>query len=600
MAPKELEEQIRHLPDTPGVYLMKDKAGAILYVGKASSLKKRVSSYFTGGKDVKTRVLVSNIEAIETITTRNNYEALVLENNLIKQWQPRFNINLKDGKSYPVIRITADAYPRVFRTRRIIHDGSDYFGPYHDVHKLDAYLELIEQLFPLRKCKGVLKKREHPCLYYHIHRCPAPCVGYIDKAAYGETVDNIRKMLSGRVAPLIRDFDVSMKEAAEKLKFEAAARYRDARSALRSISEDQEVQDFDPDDRDYVAAVDRDQMCTFVVFQMRGGKLLGRDLYRTENYGSTEEAMQQFIMQYYTKAKKLPKKLYVSEFFDTELIHTYFERERKRRVEVRVPKRGRHASILGMARENGLQDIDSRLRNRRNIEAVEELKIVLKLEKPPRRIEGFDISQLSGKHPVASMVSFFDGIPDKANYRKFLIKTLEGKIDDYEAMREVIARRYTRIINEELEVPDLVLVDGGKGQVNAASGILSTLGLEHVAVAGLAKREEEIFLPGHSEPFTLPETSAGLKVLQRVRDESHRFATTFNKSLREKDLRINRLTDIPGIGEVRGRKLLQAFGTLTDIARAEPAQISEVIKIGEEKASEMLRKIACIVKSHGL
>lgn len=579
----------------PGVYLMKDKAGTILYVGKASSLKKRVGSYFTGNKDVKTRVLVSNIADIETITTRNGYEALVLENNLIKQWQPRFNINLKDGKSYPVIRITADDFPRIFRTRRIIHDGSEYFGPYPDVHKLDAYLELVEQLFPLRKCKGVLKKREHPCLYYHIHRCPAPCAGLIDKDEYQKTVGNIRKMLSGRVEPLIRDFTASMKQAAAKLEFETAAKYRDASAALRSVHEDQEVQNFDTENRDYLAAVEREQMCTFVVFQMRGGKLLGRDLFRTENYGDTEEAMQQFIMQYYTNAKNLPDKLYVSEFFDTDLVRTYFERERNKRIEVRVPKRGRHVSILKMARENGLQDMDTRLRTRRNIEAIEELKVVLNLTKPPRRIEGFDISQLSGKHPVASMVSFYDGIPDKANYRKFLIKSLDGKIDDYEAMREVIARRYTRIVNEDLEVPDLVLVDGGKGQVSAAFGILSTLGLERVAVAGLAKREEEIYLPGHPEPFTLPETSAGLKVLQRVRDESHRFATSFNKSLRKKDIKISRLTDVPGIGEVRGKKLIQAFGSLSKIAETEPAQLSQIIKVSEKQAAQMLQKIKELV-----
>ncbi len=591
MAQVELLEQIRNMPDSPGVYMMKDEDGRIIYVGKASSLKKRVGSYFSGNKDLKTEVLVANIAGIETIATRNSYEALVLENNLIKKWQPRFNINLKDGKSYPVIRITAEQFPRVFRTRRIIDDGSEYFGPYPDVHKLDAYLELIEQLYPLRKCKGPLKKREHPCLYYHIHRCAAPCAGLIDKEQYGKTVDSIRKLLSGKVEPLIRDFTASMQQSAEKLEFEEAAKYRDAVSALRTVHEDQGVQDFDTEDRDYVAAVEREQICTFVVFQMRGGKLLGRDLFRTENYDDIEEAIQQFIMQYYDGTKRLPDTLYVSELFDMDLIRTYFERELDKKTEVKAPRRGRHASILGMARENGLLDLDTRMRAKRNIEAIEDLKVVLELSEPPRRIEGFDISQLSGKHPVASMVSFFDGIPDKANYRRFLIKTLGGKIDDYEAMREVIARRYTRIVNEKLEVPDLILVDGGKGQVNAACSILYALGLEKVAVAGLAKKEEEIFLPGHGEPYRLPETSAALKVLQRVRDESHRFATTFNKSLREKDLTIASLTNITGIGEVRGKKLLQVFGSVAKIAEAEPARVAEVIKVGVDKAEKMLQEI---------
>ena len=579
---------------------MKDAAGAIIYVGKATSLKKRVGSYFSSAKDAKTRVLVANISDIETISTRNAYEALVLENNLIKKWQPRYNINLKDGKSYPVIRITREAFPRVFRTRRIIDDGSEYYGPYPSVHKLDAYLELIEQLFPLRKCKGPLKKREHPCLYFHIQRCSAPCAGLIDKESYGKTVDSIRRLLSGQVDPLVRDLKASMKQAAAALEFENAAKYRDAISALRVIHEDQEVQDFDTGARDYIAAAEREQMCTFVVFQMREGKLLGRDLYRTENYGEIEEAMQQFIFQYYgdtaaTAARSLPEKLYVSELLDTTLVRTFLERERGKKTEVKVPQRGRHASILAMARENGLLDLDTRMRNRRNIEAIEELKIVLDLQRPPRRIEGFDISQLSGKHPVASMVSFYDGIPDKANYRKFLIKSLDGKIDDYEAMREVVARRYTRIVNEKLEIPDLILVDGGKGQVNAAVGILSALGLEQIAVAGLAKREEEIFLPGREQPCLLPETSPGLKVLQRVRDESHRFATTFNKSLRKRDIKLTSFQDIPGIGEVRSRKLLQAFGSVAGAADADPAELAAFLKISPEKAAEMSREIKALL-----
>ncbi len=587
-----LSEQILHLPDSPGVYLMKNDSEVIIYIGKASSLKKRVGSYFTGNKDIKTRVLAANVASIETISTRNAYEALILENNLIKKWQPRYNINLKDGKSYPVIRITRETYPRVFRTRRIIDDGSEYYGPFPNVHTLDAYLELIERLFPLRKCKGALKKREHPCLYFHIHRCAAPCAGMTTKEEYGKTVDSIRKLLSGQVEPLIRDLNASMKQAVDKLEFESAAGYRDAITALRSINEDQEVQDFDAGDRDYIALVEREQMCTIVVFQMREGKLLGRDLFRTENYGDMEEAMQQFIFQYYTRAKKPPDRLFVSELIDTDLIQTYLDYEKGKKTEVRVPKRGRHASILAMARENGMLDLDARMRNRHNTEAIEELKVILGLKTPPRRIEGFDISQLSGKYPVASMVSFYDGIPDKANYRKFLIKTLNGKIDDYEAMREVIARRYTRIVNEKLEVPDLVLVDGGKGQVNAAVSILSALGLERIAVAGLAKREEEIFLPGQGEPYLLPETSPGLKVLQRVRDESHRFATTFNKSLRKKELKLTTLTDIPGIGEVRSKKILQAFGSLAKAASADPAELAKVLNLGLEKAKQISKRIS--------
>ncbi|MBT3273174.1 MAG: excinuclease ABC subunit UvrC [Spirochaetales bacterium] len=584
---EDLKELIRHFPDQPGVYMMKDADDRIIYIGKATSLKKRVGSYFTGTKDVKTRLLVKNISTVEPITTRNSYEALILENNLIKKWQPRYNISLKDGKSYPVIRITSEDFPRVFRTRRIIQDGSDYFGPYPSVHRLDTYIELIEKIFPLRKCRGPLKKREHPCLYYHIGRCAAPCAGLIDKESYQETVENIRKLLTGQTDKLVKMLKEKMKAEVLELRFEQAAEFRDAIAAVSDVGKNQEVQDFDQDVRDYIAAIERDQMCTFIVFQMRKGKLLGRDLFRTENFGDLEDALHQFIFQYYADKENLPDKLYVSDLPDTVLIEEYLYRERGKRIDVRVPQRGRHVSILRMAAENGLVDMDQRLRKRRSTDALEELKIVLSLEKIPRRIEGFDISQLSGKHPVASMVSFFDGIPDKANYRKFHMKTLQGEIDDYEAMREVIARRYTRVVNEELEYPDLILVDGGKGQVNAAKGVLDALGLDNVPVAGLAKREEEIFLPSQNEPCRLPETSPALKVLQRVRDESHRFATSFNRRLRQKDVKLTRLSEIPGIGEVRSKRLIQTFGSLDNITAAKPEELSKVLKMSLEKAIEV-------------
>jgi excinuclease ABC subunit C len=595
LAYESLKEQVRHFPDKSGVYLMKDSAGKIIYIGKATSLRKRVGSYFTSNRDVKTRILVKNIAAVESITTRNEYEALILENNLIKKWQPRYNINLKDGKSYPVIRITNEDFPRVFRTRRIIHDGSDYFGPYPSVHQLDTYMELIEKLFPLRKCKGRLKKREHPCLYFHINRCSAPCAGLATKEEYQETVANIRKLLSAQTDKLVKTLRQKMEAAGAALKYEEAADFRDAITAITAVRKNQEVQDFNPDVRDYIGVVERDQMCTFVVFQMRSGKLLGRDLFRTENYGDLGDAMYQFIFQYYAEDQRLPDKLYVSDVLDTDLIAEYLARERGEKVEVRIPLRGRHASILKMAQENGLVDMDQRMRKRRSTEALEELKVVLSLTDIPRRIEGFDISQLSGTHPVASMVSFYDGIPDKANYRRFHVKTLDGKIDDFAAMREVVARRYTRIVNEKLELPDLILVDGGKGQVSAAKSILQALGLDNIPLAGLAKREEEIFLPDQDDACRLPETSPALKVLQRVRDESHRFATNFNKRLRQKDVRLTNLTSLPGIGEIRSKKLMQRFGSVTNIAAAGPETLADVLRIGLKNAEELKERLQELV-----
>lgn len=573
---------------------MKSAQSNALYVGKANNLKKRVGSYYTGNKDAKTRILMKNVAAIEYITTRNEYEALLLENTLIKRWQPRYNINLKDGKSYPVIRVTNETFPRVFRTRRIIQDGSEYFGPFPDVHRLDTYLTLIEKLFPLRKCKGPLKKRDYPCLYFHIHRCAAPCAGKIGQSDYMESVENIKKLLSGKTRDLIKSLKERMDAAVRDLRFEQAAELRDAIDAVESLGREQEVVDFNPETRDYIAAAEREQICTFVVFQMRSGKLVGRDLFRTENYADLSDASNQFIVQYFREKSAVPDVLYVSELVDTALLQEFFEKEMRRSVQIVVPKRGRHASILRMVRENGLTDIDERLRRRRNGADITELQTVLGLSEPPRRIEGFDISQLSGKYPVASMVTFIDGVPSKKNYRHYHIRTLVGNVDDYEAMREVIARRYTKVLNEKLDRPDLILVDGGKGQIGAAQSILDALNMSEIPVAGLAKREEELFLPGRDQPYRLPETSGALKVLQNVRDESHRFATSLNKRLRGKDLRSVTLESAPGIGPKRAAMLMQEFESVRDIAESTPERLAAACGIGRQKAEQVLSYLAGI------
>ena len=585
---EELKELVKYFPNSSGVYLMKDRKGTILYVGKAIHLKKRVSSYFSHLRDAKVRVLLKNTNNIEHISTKNEYEALLLENNLIKQWQPRYNINLKDGKSYPVIRITADQFPRVFRTRRIIQDGSEYYGPYPSVRTLDTYLEIIEKLFPLRKCKGKLKKREHPCLYYHIHRCAAPCAGLITREAYLENVSHIRKLLSGKSSDLVHTLKAKMQEAVTELQFEKAAEYRDAIQAVSAVGKEQQVVDFNPETRDYIAVAERDALSTFVVFQMRSGKLMSRDLFMGENSADFREAISQFVLQYYSGKDQLPNRLYLPDGADVELIGKYFEHEKGVKIRVLVPQRGKHASILRMALENGLVNLDQRSRVLKNEEGLHELQQVLGLNRSPRRIEGFDISQLSGQHPVASMVSFFDGVPDKKNYRYFHIKSLDGGIDDFKAMREVVARRYTRVVNEGLEKPDLILVDGGKGQVNAARSVLTALDLEAIPVAGLAKREEEIFVPDIGKPYRLPETSEALRVLQKVRDESHRFATSFNKRLRQKDVRLSTLEEIPGIGETRSKALIMKFGSLEGIRDAKAVDVAKVARMSVTQAEQVI------------
>ena len=581
-----IRDQITQFPNRSGVYLMKNADETIIYVGKARNLKKRVTSYFSGSKDLKTRVLVRNIVAIEYITTRNEFEALLLENTLIKKWNPRYNINLKDGKSYPVIRITNEAYPRVFRTRRIIEDGSEYYGPYPNVSTIDVYLELIEKLYPLRKCRGALKKRDHPCLYYHIHRCVAPCAQKATRDEYMQNVDGIRRMLTESIDELIPELREKMTAAGEALEFEKAAEYRDAISAVEQASHQQDVVDFDSELRDYVAVVEREAMCSFAVLQMRTGRLVGREVYHAENYADIDEALQQFLLQYYGDIEILPDALYLAEEGARALIQRYFTEKRESNTVVLSPDETRHVSVLKLARENALEDIIRRQQGDRIAAGLEELRLALSLPKAPKRIEGFDISHLAGKHTVASMVSFADGKPDKKEYRTFHVKSLDGKIDDFASMKEIVARRYTRVLNEKLDRPDLVLIDGGKGQVSSAVSILKALGLEDMPIVGLAKREEEIFLPGENEPVRLPEGSAALRILQHVRDESHRFATSFNKRLRQKDIKLSILEEVAGIGPKRAKQITMEFGTLEAVFSAGVEELSKKVGLPEKTARE--------------
>ncbi|MFW5714831.1 MAG: excinuclease ABC subunit UvrC [bacterium] len=588
---EDLKTVVREFPQKPGVYLMKNSQGRIIYIGKAKNLKKRVGSYFTGTQPVKTRVLVSKIRNIEYIVTQNEYEALLLENNLIKKNDPRYNINLKDGKSYPSIRVTNEDFPRIFRTRRIIQDGSTYFGPFTNVEKIDMYLELIEKLFPLRKCRGPVKKRAHPCLYYHIGRCSSPCTGKISKTDYMKHVEGAKQLLSGETDDLIQDLEKQMSQAARDLNYEKAAELRDTIEAVKTVGESQEVVDFNYEKRDYVAAAQRDTLCSFVVFQMRGGKMTGRDMYRAESFGGEEDAFSEFFFRYYgesqSKGSSFPDVIYTSTSADVELLQRFFREELHMEIEVKAPQDDRHSKILKMALQNAMQDVERRLKSVANIPGLEELKSVLALRKLPRRIEGFDIAQLSGKHPVASLVSFYNGNPDKKNYRRFHIKTLNGKIDDYEAIREAVARRYTRVLNENLEKPDLIVIDGGRGQLNAAKGILDALGLDKIPVIGLAKQFEEIFTVEREEPIRLPEGAEGLRVLQAVRDETHRFATTFNRSLRQKDLSLDTLDSIPGIGPKRGKRLLETFGSVAAIRQATAEELSDKAGLSLTLAQEI-------------
>ena len=583
-----LKEQVKEFPEKPGVYLMKDDRGIVIYVGKAGILKKRVGSYFTGKREIKTRILVDHIDEIDFIVTSNEYEALLLEDSLIKKWSPRYNINLKDGKSYPLIRITNEKYPRVFRTRYIATDGSDYFGPFTSAGKLDNYLNIADKLFLLRKCKGKLKKRDNPCLYYHIGRCSAPCADKISQKDYMKNVKKLKKLLSGDAGEIIRDLEKSMKTASKELNFEKAAEFRDLIDSVHTVGQQTDEFELDIESRDYISCVIRDNLCTFSVFRFSDGKMDDRFLYRTEIYTELNEALSEFFLHYYDKASGIPETIYLSDTIDIGLMEEFLGTRKGKVVKIEVPYKGKHLRILQMVRENAAMDIDKRFKTIENFEGLEELKTVLGLKKLPRRIEGFDISHLAGKHPVSSLVSFYNGVPDKKNYRKFHVKTLGGNIDDYESIREVVARRYTRLINEKLTLPDFIVIDGGKGQVKAAHDILTALGLTDLPVIGLAKRNEEIFLPGISEPIVLPETSEALKVVQAVRDETHRFATGFNTKLREKDIFLSELEKVPGIGMKRSRNILVEFGSLENILGAGEDEIARRAGLSEEAAEQVI------------
>jgi len=579
-----LKNKVRQFPSSSGVYVMRDVSGKVIYVGKAKNLKSRASSYFTGEKDIKTTFLVEKAADIEAILTATEYEALVLENNLIKRHSPRYNINLKDGKTYPVIRITAEKFPRVFRTRRILRDGSTYFGPYPNVKAVDVYIELIRKLYPLRRCK-VLRKRDKPCLYYHIGRCPAPCAGKISKEEYGKTVRKVKTMLSGRTVGFKKELEKQMRDAAGKLEFERAAEFRDALTSLQVLEMEPSVMDFQDEARDYIDYVASGRHVVFAVMQMRGGQITGRELYMNEYAGTVREALPEFLLQYYAETgRERPGRLYLPEHPGEDLVRFFIENEGSV-PKILVPVEKRDLAVLAMVRQNAGSELDRLVKKDGDQPALELLKQVLTLPVVPRRIEGFDIAQLHGKYTVASLISFIDGRPDRAGYRHYKIRSTGGEVDDYKAIAEAVARRYQRLLNEKKPLPDLILVDGGKGQVSAALRVLEALDLKgKISLVGLAKRDEELWMPGNTEAIRLPEGDPGLRILQQVRDETHRFATTHNQKLRAGDLNLSTLEGVPGIGPSKSKKLLTSYKSLEGIYDRSSAEIAKTAGVGLEVA----------------
>lgn len=597
--PEAIKRQLDALPTGPGVYLMRDRADALVYIGKAVNLRSRVRSYFRadGGHSPRTRNLVSHVGRIETIMTDTEVEALVLENLLIKQHRPRFNVLLKDDKTYPFLKLTLDeAFPRLVVTRRRLSDGARYFGPYPDVGAMRATLKVIQQVFPLRQ-KETPPFKHRPCLNHSIGRCLAPCQGLVTEAEYRKLVDGVVLFLEGRHADLHRRLTEQMTEAASRHEFERAAKLRDRRAAVERIMEQQKVVGSGEDDQDVLGAASDGRMGALQLFQVRRGKLVGRlDFQLAIKGADLAEALCAFLPQYYAETDQLPKELVLPfPLPDAEVIGRWLSDRRGSKVTLTVPKLGGKLALLEMAQHNAQQAL-----GRAHVEAVSAsreapevglltLAEALGMADLPHRIECFDISHIQGSDTVASMVVFEDGLPLKSAYRRFKIRNVQG-VDDFAAMNEVVGRRYGRLVKEGERAPDLVIIDGGKGQLSSAMRVFEELGLQDLTVFGLAKREEEVFLPGRSEPVILPE-GAALHLIQRIRDEAHRFAVTFHRERRSKRMLRSALDDVPGIGEKRKRMLLARFGSVDAMRELTLAEWKERSGLPTDVAETLHRKL---------
>jgi excinuclease ABC subunit C len=597
-----LESKIKNLPDNPGVYQFLNDKGKVIYVGKARNLKNRVRSYFHDSvTSAKTLALINKINDFELILTDNEIEALVLENNLIKDLKPRYNINLKDDKSYPFIKVTNEPYPRVYPTRRVVKDGSKYFGPYTNVKDMKSALRMINQIFKIRSCKlnidqeSIDKKKFKVCLDYHIHKCDGPCEGLVSEKDYNDMVSEVVKLLKGKTDDLIKDLTIKMETAVGKMEYEKAAEVRDKRDQLNIISERQKIVADDFEDRDVISIAyeGKDSACS--IFNIRGGKLTAKKQLKLGINEDDEisEIYTAAIKFYYGEYVEVPKEILIEvEPADAETLASWLGQKAERKVKFVVPKKSSGTlSLINMCKQNAILQLKEiqiqKMKNQGNVPyALSALQRDLRLKVLPRKIECFDISNLQGTDSVASMVAFIDGKPKKSLYRKFIIKTVEGP-DDFSSMQEVIERRYKKLLEEKDQLPDLIMVDGGKGQLSSAVSILKRLGLKEFNIIGLAKRLEEVFFPGHSEPESIPKTSSGLKLLQQVRDEAHRFAITFHRNRRSKRTITSGLNGIKGIGKSTADKLLKEIGSISVIQNADFETLSKVV--GKAKA-ELIKR----------
>ncbi len=556
-----LRQKLSLLPERPGVYLMKDASGQIIYVGKAKILKNRVRSYFTGSHDGKTQVMISQIRDFETILTDSEVEALVLECNLIKKYDPKYNILLRDDKSYPYITITEEIHPRILVTRQVKKGSGKYFGPYPNATAAKETARLLNRLFPFRKCRQIPSR---PCLYYHLHQCLGPCIEDVPTGSYDKIRKEVTTFLKGDQGSIVKQLEKKMHQAAEGLEFERAKEYRDLIEDLKKVGEKQNITLNDFVDRDVVGySTTRDQIC-IQIFYLRQGKLLSRDNFIFPYYEEPEEAFISFLAQFYTEKNTLPQEILLPPIDITVLAKLF---------PMIIPQKGQKRDLVEMAMENAQTTLHEQITiEARELEesskALQELGDTLRISFP-RIIESFDISNIAGTHIVAGMIQFLDGKPNRSNYRKFKIHPMPN-MDDTASMHQVIERRYSRLLQEELPLPDLILVDGGKGQINAAKAVLRSLNLS-LPVAGMVKNDKHQtsgIINEKGETLFFERSSPTFRLLERIQNEVHRFAITFHRQQRAKSMTLSELDGIPGVGPKRRQQLLRHFKSTEKISKA--------------------------------
>src|SRR5213595_2517647 len=607
-----VQEKLKSLPAKPGVYLFRDAKGEVLYIGKAKSLRPRVRSYFQKTTDgrAQIRFLPERVDDLEVIVTGSEVEALHLEQNLVKRHRPPFNVRLRDDKSFPYIAVTVeDEYPRVMFTRERHRPGVVYFGPYANAKKVRETLDVLNRVFPYRPCEGPKPGRHSgiPCLDYHIERCLAPCVGYVSREDYGEIIEQVIEFLSGDDRPIRAQLERQMREAASDERFEDAARYRNRLHAVERLAERQAVERKSIGTIDVVGVAVGPARAAVQVFPLRDGRMVDRYSFHLENAAGEDvgEVLEQFCLEYYGGAPSIPPQILVPRSAgDLSPLETFLSELRGSHVEVRAPERGEKRRLQELAQQNAQLALESetfiaQTKRLRRVEALEELREVLNLESLPIRVECFDISNIQGEEVVGSMVVFEDGIAKKAHYRKFGVQSLDGQ-DDFAAMAEVVSRRFARLAagaaaddydESFAATPNLVVIDGGKGQLSAALAAMQTFDLPRVAVIALAKRVEEVFLPGRADPVALPEHSPGLQLLQRIRDEAHRFAVTFHRQRRDATSRESMFDQLPGVGPVRRRALLRHFGSAERVLAASEEELEGVPGVPAETARRIYQQL---------